>query len=119
MSEPIKVNVATDDRTPEQALRAAPVSLPAGSFDSEAISKAFEAANKSKDAEARVDAITAAINKNNEIVTDFASADLPDGYKRIQVEVAELGIVENRVVYDAPVQSKTAAAPAAADSKGE
>lgn len=56
----------TDTRTPEQAARAAPVSLPAGSFDSAELQKSLDEAAKSKNDSSRDELVAAALDKHNE-----------------------------------------------------
>ncbi len=123
----IKVETPATDRTPEEAARAAPVSLPAGSYDAEALSKDLDEAAKAKNDGKREDLVAAALEKHNEIGTEPAT-DLQPGYKRVAVENVDLGIVEDRVVYDPGKADEAAAfqaelvnpapAPAAA-TKGE
>lgn len=56
----------TDNRTPEQAARAAPVSLPAGSFDSAELQKSLDEAAKAKNDSTRDELVSAALDKHNE-----------------------------------------------------
>lgn len=112
MTDTIKVGSPTDDRTPEQAARAAPVSLPAGSFDADALNKAFDEAAKAKNAEKRDELIADALEKHNEIGTASADLDLQPGYKRVDVVDEQLGVTENRVVFDPKAAEAAAEAPA-------
>lgn len=127
MSEPIRVEASTDDRTPEQAARAAPVALPAGSYDSAELQKALDEAGKAKNDGARDELVAAALEKHNEIGTEASSLDLAAGYKRVAVVDEATGITENRVVFAgdepaeaaAPAQAPTPAPEVGAATKGE
>ncbi len=131
MTDTIKVGLPTDDRTPEQAARAAPVSLPAGSYDAEALNKAFDEAAKAKNDGKRDELIAAALEQHNEIGTASSALDLQPGYKRVDVVDEQLGITENRVVFDPkaaeaaeeasadPAPSNPAPGSASPASKGE
>lgn len=122
MNSPIKVAApAADERTPEQLAAAAPVSLPAGSFDSAQLAKDLEAA-KARPAEKRDDAVDAAVRAAAAPSTDHSNAGVPEGYRRAEVIDEETGAKENRVVFDAPAAEAPATpakAPADAASKGE
>lgn len=128
MTDTIKVAAPTEDRTPEQAARAAPVSLPAGSYDSAELQKALDDAAKAKNDGKRDELVADAVAKHNEIGTDATALDLHGAQKRVTVVDEVTGVTESRVVFDdkaeAPVDdagaSNAPAAPAAdTASKGE
>lgn len=127
MDTPIRVEGTTETRTPEQAARAAPVTLPAGSYDSAELQSKLDAASKAKTDEARGEAVDKAVAELNQNPSAAADPGLPAGHRRVDVDVADLGITESRVVFDPASAGETAAAPApsipaaeaAAASKGE
>lgn len=91
--ETIKVGTAVDARSDEERRAAAPVSLPAGSYDGAVLSSELDAAGD----DANRDKIVSDLNQ-----TDLPADSLgvPPGYKRVQVENTDLGITEQRVVFD-------------------
>lgn len=109
----LRVKTLADDRTDEERAAAAPVSLPAGSYDGEKLAAALEDAKPEK-GETVEQARERAAAEHNE--TEFRSSELgvPPGYRRVAVENEDLGVVENRVVYDESLSDKAAAAQAAA-----
>lgn len=104
MNTPLKVAAPADERTPEQAALAAPVSLPAGSYNGDALGSALDAA-ATGDVTARDAAVAAAVDGLNEIGTDHGTPDLQPGYKRVDVVDEAAGIAETRVVFDAPADT--------------
>lgn len=114
MNPSIKVVSATNERTPEEAARAAPVSLGAGSYDGDALARDLDKASTAKTVEARDAAVDKAVATHVNTGTEAYSLDLQEGYKRVAVEVADLGITENRVVFDP--KAAEVAAPAAPDA---
>lgn len=122
MSDTIKVEAATETRTPEQAARAAPVSLPAGSYEASDLQAALDKAAKAKDEDERQALVDKSLANLNQIGTDHSVA--PTDYKRVEVVDEVSGVTETRTVFDgqavAPVASKEAASPASVPAeKGE
>lgn len=111
-SAPIKVTAATDDRTPEQAARAAPVPLPAGSYEAEDLEKVLNEAAKAKNDKNRDELVDAAVAKLNRTELPADSLGVPPGYKRVAVEDETLGVTENRVVFDPDQREEAEAAQA-------
>ncbi len=115
MSSPkIAVGGSVEERTDLQAQRAAPVSLPAGSYDSEALASAFAEAAKARNDGSRDEIIGAALEKANETPIAAETLGLPPGYKRVEVEEKDLGITETRTVYDPSKKEEAEAAQAGA-----
>lgn len=108
----IKVNAETDDRSPEQAARAAPVSLPAGSYDSAELDKALSAAAKAKDEDARAAAVDKALADTRAKSTEHAALGVQPDQKLVEVTDERLGITETRRVYDPSTAEEAPAEPA-------
>lgn len=119
MTDTIKVAASIDDRTPEQAARAAPVSLPAGSFDADALNAAFNDAAKAKNDDKRDELIAEAVDKHNEIGTAAAALDLHGAQKRVTVVDEVAGVTESRVVFDPKAAEAAEEAPAGSASSNE
>lgn len=116
----IKVEVPQSERSDAEAARAAPVSLPAGSFDAAALGKDLAEAAKAKNDKNREDLVAGAVATHNKIGT--ATTGLQPGYERVEVENVELGITESRIVYNPDKAEEAEAAQAGApaiDAKGE
>lgn len=112
MNDTIKVTAPTDDRTEAQAARAAPVSLPAGSYDSAELQKALDEAAKPKNDDKRDEMVATAVDNLNEMGTDHGSLDLQPGYKRVAVVDEHSGVTENRVVFDVAAAVEVSPSPA-------
>ncbi len=110
----ITVEAGSEDRTDVQAARAAPISLPAGSYDAEALNTALSDAAKAKNDGTREDDVNAALEKHNETAIPTNTLGVPPGYKRVDAEVKDLGVTESRVVYDPSQQEAAEAAQAGA-----
>lgn len=111
MSDAIKVQAAPDGRSPEEAARAAPVSLPAGSYDSAELDKALSGAVKAKP-EDRDAAVAAAVAKVHVAGTDHSTGAVPEGYQRVDVDDEVSGVKESRIV-PIPAEEEKAAQPPA------
>jgi len=121
----LKVEPLVTDRSEIEAARAAPVSLPAGSFDASELSKILGESTKPKHDEQRAEIVAKAVEQLNE--APIATSGGQPGYKRVEVQDEVTGVTEFRTVYDpqlgeqAAVEAEKAApdaAPARA-SKGE
>lgn len=113
MSATIKVETTTEERSDVQAARAAPVSLPAGSFDSADLQRSLDEAAKAKNDGKRDELVAEAILANYNPGTEHAAdAGLSPGYKRVEVDVIDLGITENRIVFDPSKADEAQAAQA-------
>jgi len=120
----LTVEPVATDRTELQAARAAPVSLPAGSFDAAELDKLLGDSAKAKNDKARPALVGEAVEKLNEIVT--SSSGLQAGYKRVEFTDEATGITEYRTVYDPGLAEQAAdeadaeaPAPARRTTKGE
>lgn len=105
----IKVETTIAERSDEQAARAAPVSLPAGSFDADALRKDLDEAAKAKNDDKRDAMVEDIVSKHHEAGTEVGDPGLAPGYKRVAVDNVDLGITENRIVFD-PSKAKEAEA---------
>ncbi len=121
----LKVEPLVTDRSEIEAARAAPVSLPAGSFDASDLSAILGETSKAKHDKDRDELIPAAVEKLNE--APIATSGGQPGYKRVEVQDEVSGVTEFRTVFDPQLGEQAAdeadkalpeAAPARA-SKGE
>ena len=111
----IKVEKAVaPERTEAQAARAAPVSLPAGSFDADALAADLDKAAMAKNDKTRPELVDKAVEAHNKIATE-AGDGLAPGYKRVVVEDENAGVTENRIVFDPALAEKAAAAQSGKD----
>lgn len=102
MSAKLKIgNETPKARTAEEAARAAPVELPAGSYDAAKLSKSIDRVSE-KDPAKRAEKIAETVTKANQTEYQPASLGLNAGEKRVDVDDETLGITESRVVYDPP-----------------
>lgn len=114
----IKVENPVTERSEIEAARAAPVSLPAGSFDASELQADLDKTAMAKNDKNREDLVAKAVEDRNKISSQ--SSGLPEGYVRAEVEDVDLGITEIRTVYDPKVAEAAAKdAPSDADTKGE
>jgi len=110
MSGKIKVEATSTDRSDKEVARAAPVSLPAGSYDVSELSKKLDDSALAKNDEKR-DAMRADIvDKANETPRPDATLGVPPGYKREKVEDKSLAVEEDRVVFDTAQREEAEAA---------
>jgi hypothetical protein len=101
----ITIKSADDNRTDAEAQRAAPVSLPAGSYDVadlEALNDTSKAKfDKPKDGEKTRDEVREQIvNNANQTPLPTDTLGVPPGYSRVDVADETLGVTESRVVFD-------------------
>lgn len=102
----LKVEPLVTDRSEIEAARAAPVSLPAGSYDASELSKIFGDAAKAKNDANRGEMVAKAVEDLNEV--PLASSGLPAGYKRVETTDEVSGATEFRTVYDPELAEKAA-----------
>ena len=91
----ITVAGAIDNRTDEERAAAAPLDLPAGSYEAADLNKAVNAAAKLKDDGKREEALAKAVDEHKQGGTDFQH--MP-GYEKVLVTTESLGITEERFV---------------------
>jgi len=96
----IKVNSVLPARTATEASRAAPISLPAGSYDLDDLSKAAKDASQAKNDEERGELHQRIVDDLNQTVLPTNSLGVGPGYKRVDVLDERLDVTESRVVFD-------------------
>lgn len=96
----IKVGAQEEKRTDEQAARAAPVSLPAGSYKVSELTKALDESALAKNDSKRGELREKAIRKANQTPLPEGSTGLTPGHKRVTVEDERVGVTEERIVFD-------------------
>lgn len=107
MTAQIKVEKTSTERSDAEAARAAPVSLPAGSFAMDDLSKDLAEAAKAKNDKNRDELVAKAVEKHNQIGTE--PQGIQPGYTRVEVVDEVSGVTETRTVYD-PSKAEEAAA---------
>lgn len=132
MTTAIKVEATTTDRTEAEAARAAPVSLPAGSYDLAELTKGLAETSKAKHDDNRDEMVAELVAKANQTALPADTMGVEPGYKRVAVDDQIVGVTEQRVVFDPKQREEAEAAQenyqpavdpakvaAAADTKGE
>lgn len=110
----ITIPAATDDRTPEQAARAAPVALPAGSYKVSELSKKLDESALAKNDGKRGAMREELVAKANKTPLPEGSNGLTPGYKRVEVKDEQAGVTERRVVFDEKKREEAEEAQASA-----
>lgn len=109
-SSPLKVEPVDTDRTDKEADRARAVSLPAGSYDLDALTKELDDAALAKNDAKRDELVDKAVAKANETPVPADTLGVPPGYKRVAVEDTVAGVEEQRVVFDPKQRDEAEAA---------
>lgn len=99
-SSTLKVEAETVERTDKEAARAAPVSLPAGSYDLETLDKGLKDAAKATNDDKRDELVDKVLADANETPRPENSLGVGPGYKRVDVKDEIVGVTESRVVFD-------------------
>jgi hypothetical protein len=115
-SAALKIKALEDDRTEEQRARAAPVPLPAGSYDARELQTRLDEAAKTKP-DNRGEAVAKALADTNQTKYTPAGEATAPGYERRTVEDEVAGVVEERVVFNKKAGEAAAEAEAAPPDK--
>lgn len=101
MKPDLKISDTTDEgRSDKERERAAPVPIPAGSYDVSKLQKDLDQTSLAKNDDKRDEMRADIVDKRNENGFKPQTLGLNPGEKRVMVEDEDLGVVEERVVFD-------------------
>jgi hypothetical protein len=113
MKDKLVVDTRIDERTPEEAAKAAPVSLPAGAYDGDKLADRLDDAAKAKNGK-RDELVGKALDDSTARIFEEPTLGLTPGHVRVDVENKDLGVTESRVVFDPKLADAAEAADKAA-----